>query len=165
MFSLNVIDLVRMDSDQVAHNYTVHAGVAERTAGLVQNGRVVIAFLLALSTGVAVANLVYPEPSLRITSVAVTATALIAFALYGMFGLESRLLAHRAFAHRLWLISERYRLLLSEVNEGSVDGRMLLQRRDALVMDLHRVYEHAFGVDQAGHERDRLPVLAEERAA
>jgi len=97
--------------------------------------------------------------------VVASAVALLAFALYGILGLETRLFAHRSFAHRLWLVSERYRSLLSEVTDGTVDGQMLLRRRDELLVALHEIYEIGLGGDQVGYEVSRLPTLPDERAA
>jgi hypothetical protein len=92
-------------------------------------------------------------------------TALVAFAIYGALGLESRLFAHRVFAHRLWLVAERYRALLSEVNDDLVDAAMLVRRRDELLADLDAIYQFAFGVDHAAYDKIRLPSIPDERAA
>jgi hypothetical protein len=84
---------------------------------------------------------------------------------YAILGLEARLFAHRSFAHRLWLVSERYRSLLSEVTDGTVDGQTLLRRRDELLAALHTIYEIGLGSDHAGYEVGRLATLPDERAA
>jgi hypothetical protein len=165
MFSLTVIDHVRLDSEHVAQNYTVHARAAERLVGLVYWWRVGIAALLALASCIAAANLLFPARGLQIAAVAAVTLAFVAFAVYVVLGLESRLFAHRSFAHRLWLVSERYRSLLAEVNEGIVEGPLILRRRDELIHELHAMYEFSFGVDQAGHESLRLPALPDQRAA
>ena len=165
MFSLTVVDHVRLDSEQAARNYTIHARGAERLARLGFSSRVVIAGLLAVSTSAAIINLLAPGRAPQIAVVVASAVALLAFALYGILGLETRLFAHRSFAHRLWLVSERYRSLLSEVTDGTVDGQMLLRRRDELLVALHEIYEIGLGGDQVGYEVSRLPTLPDERAA
>ena len=141
MFSLTVVDHVRLDSEQAARNYTVHARAAERMASLGFTGRLVITGLLAISTSAAVINLLSPGRVSQVAAVVASAAALFAFAAYGILGLEARLFAHRSFAHRLWLVSERYRSLLSEVTDGTVDGQVLLRRRDELLVTLHTIYE------------------------
>jgi len=165
MFSLTVIDHVRLDSEHVAQNYTVHARAAERLVGLVSTFRIAIAILLASATCSAVGNVLFPGRNSQIAAVAAVTLAFVAFSVYVVLGLEARLYAHRSFAHRLWLVSERYRSLLAEVNEGIVDGPTVLRRRDELIHDVHALYEFSFGVDQAGHESFRLSVLPDERAA
>jgi conflict system pore-forming effector with SLATT domain len=165
MFSLTVVDHVRLDSEQAARNYTVHARAAERMASLGFIGRLVITGLLAISTAAAVINLLSPGRVSQVAAVVASAAALFAFAAYGILGLEARLFAHRSFAHRLWLVSERYRSLLSEVTDGTVDGQTLLRRRDELLVTLHTIYEIGMGSDHAGYEGERLPTLPDERAA
>jgi len=165
MFSLTVIDHVRLDSEHVAQNYTVHARAAERLVGLVSTFRISIAILLAAATCSALGNVLFPGRNSQIVAVAAVTLAFVAFSVYVVLGLEARLYAHRSFAHRLWLVSERYRSLLAEVHEGIVDGPTVLRRRDELIHDVHALYEFSFGVDQAGHESFRLAVLPDERAA
>jgi hypothetical protein len=165
MFSLTIVDHVRLDSEHVARNYTVHAQAAERIVRLVFLCRIVIMVLLAVATSATIATLLLSGRAFQIAAVVTTALALFAFAIYAVLGPEARLYAHRAFAHRLWLVSERYRSLLAEVQEGSVDGPALLRRRDELIADVHTIYEFGFGADQAAHESVRLPALPDERAA
>jgi hypothetical protein len=166
MFSLTVVDHVRLDSDHIAKNYTVHARAAERIVGIVFACRIGITALLAVATSTTIATLFLPGRGYQIAAVVATMLAFFAFATYAVLGLEARLLAHRAFVHRLWIISERYRSLLAEVHEGIVEGPALLQRRDELIHDVHAIYEFGFGADQPGHESVRLAALpSEERAA
>ena len=99
------------------------------------------------------------------TAAIATSTAAIGFALYSVLGLEGRVSAHRAFAHRLWLVSERYRSLIAEADQGLVNSDLLLQRRDRLIEDVHAIYERGFAVDQPAHESARLPPISGDRAA
>jgi conflict system pore-forming effector with SLATT domain len=165
MFSLTVIDLVRLDSEQAARNYMVHARDAERIASLGFRCRIVIMGVLAVAASAAILNLLSPARPYQIASVAASAIALLAFAAYATLGLEARLFAHRSFAHRLWLITERYRSLLSEIGDGAIDPQLLAHRRDELIHELHAIYETGLGMEQAGHETDRLPTLPDQRAA
>ncbi len=165
MFSLSVVDHLRLDSEHTDQNYTIHAEAAERFARLAMVARLAIASLLAAATAAASASLWLQTRPYAILTVVATAVALVTFALYVATGLEGRVHAHRAFAHRIWIVAERYRSLLSEIDEGQVDRVVLLQRRDDLIQQLHHVYEHGFGLDQSGHETARLRQAAPERAA
>jgi len=165
MFSLTVIDHVRLDSEHVAQNYTVHARAAERIVNVVFTGRIVITALLAIATAATIGSLLDAERAYRIAAVAATSLALFGFVLYTVLGLEARLFAHRSFAQRLWLMSERYRSLLAEAHDGRVDEQTLLRRRDELIRDVHAIYEFGFGADQAGYERARLADLREHEQA
>jgi hypothetical protein len=165
MFSLTVVDHVRLDSEQVAQNYTVHARAAERLVSVVFGCRIAIVTLLGVTSGAALAALLAPARGVLIAAVVSSLASLIAFAIYMAFGLEARLFAHRAFAHRLWLVAQRYRSLLAEVHEGVVDPDTLLRRRDDLIADVHAIYEFGFGADQGGRESVRLSAASDARAA
>ena len=165
MFSLTVVDHVRLDSDHIAQNYTVHARAAERTVRLVFICRMVIVTLLGASTATTIANLLGAGRAFQIGAVVTTTLALVAFAAYAVLGLEARLFAHRAFAHRLWIVAQRYRSLLAEVQEDMVDAPTLLRRRDELMHDVHAIYAIGFGADQEAHDAVRLPALPDQRAA
>jgi len=165
MFPVTVVDHIRLDSEHLAQNYTVHARAAERLVRTAFGCRIAIAALLAFATSAAITSLLISGRGYQITAVVATALALLGFSTYAVLGLEARLFAHRSFAHRLWLLSERYRSLLAEVHEGIVDLPTLLQRRDELIRDVHAVYEFAFSADQAGYESVRLPEVRDQRAA
>jgi len=165
MFSLTVVDHIRLDSEHVAQNYTVHAKSAERLARSAFVFRIVIVSLMAIAVGTTITNLILPARPYAIATVVAASVALVAFAIYAVAGVEGRVLAHRLFAHRLWLIAEQFRSLVTEINDGLVDGAALMRRRDELIYELHGVYEYGFGVDQAGHEAVRLPPIAADQAA
>jgi hypothetical protein len=155
MFSLKIVDHVRLDSERVAQNYTVHAAAAERIVRVITAFRIGIVALLAFAVSTEVANVVYPRSLSPVTAIGAGMLALVGFAIYAALGLESR----------LWLVAERYRALLSEVNDDLVDATTLVRRRDELVADVEAVYQFAFGVDHAAHENLRLPPIPNERAA
>jgi hypothetical protein len=165
MFSLKIIDHVRLDADRVSQNYTVHAAAAERIVRLITSFRVAIVALLALAAAAEIGAVIYPRTVSPATAIGAGLLALVGFALYAALGLESRVFAHRTFAHRLWMVAERYRALLSEVNDGLVDGPILVGRRDQLIAEVDAIYQFAFGADHAAHERLRLPIVADDRAA
>jgi conflict system pore-forming effector with SLATT domain len=165
MFSLKIVDHVRLDSERVTQNYTVHAATAERIVRLITVFRIGLVALLALAAAAEMSNVLFPRSVLPAAAIGAGLTALAAFAVYAALGLEARVFAHRTFAHRLWVVAERYRSLLAEVNDGLVDGPMLVGRRDQLVAELDAIYQFAFGVDHAAHESLRLVPIADDRAA
>jgi hypothetical protein len=165
MFSLLIADHVRLDSEHIAQNYTIHARAAERFATRAFAGRLALAVLLAIAMAANVGNLLLQGRGYQIAAVAASAAALVGFALHATLALEARVSAHRAFAHRLWIACERSRALLAEMNDGLVDRSVLLARRDELIRDLHAIYEHGFALDQRAYESARLPPLPTERAA
>ena len=165
MFSVTTLDLVRLDSDHVAQNYTVHARAAERLAGAAFTSRIVIVSLLTAAAAAAIATLLEPSRPYEIATAATATLALVAFAIYAVLGLEARVSAHRQIAHRLWLVAERYRALVAEINDGLADAGLVLRRRDELMYELHAIYERGFAADQPGRELARLPPWPADRAA
>jgi hypothetical protein len=55
----------------------------------------------------------------------------------------------------LWLICERYRGLLTEIQDGLVDDAAILRRREALTDHVHAIYEQGFPLDQQAYESMR----------
>jgi hypothetical protein len=165
MFSLTVIDHVRLDSEHVAQNYTIHAQAADRFAQLSFGLRMTLALLLTAAAAACVIDLLLPARFYQVTAAVTTSVAAVGFALYSVLGIESRVNAHRALAHKLWLVSERYRSLIAEADQGLVAPDALLQRRDRLIEDVHAIYERGFTVDQPAFEASRLPAIPGERAA
>jgi len=165
MFSLTVLDHVRLDSEHLAQNYTVHARAADRLATAAFASRIVMAILMALASAAAVANLLFADRYYQVTTLVACVAAAIGFSLYSVLGLEGRVLAHRSFAHRLWIVCERYRALIAEASEGVIDRAMLLDRRDDLIAQVHAIYERGFGPDQRAFDAERLAAIAADRAA
>jgi len=165
MFSLKIIDHVRLEAERVAQNYAVHAAAAERIVRAVTVFRIGIAVLLTLAASAQIGNVIFPHSVSPAIAVGAGVLALAGFAVYGVLGLEASLFAHRAFAHRLWVVAERYQSLLSEVNDGLIDGPTLMRRRDELMADVDVIYQFAFGVNHAAHERLRLSAISSDEAA
>ena len=68
------------------------------------------------------------------------------------FDFEPSARAHAACAARLWLIRERYRSLLSDLADGAIDLEGARRSRDALMNELHTVYEHAPPADRLAYQ-------------
>jgi len=157
MFRLSVVDHVRLNFGHAVQNYTVHAQAAERLAGFTAKARVAVLVLLGVATAAMLVSLLSAPTPYQIAATVAVALAFVGHSVYLALGLESRLFAHRSFAHRLWPICERYRSLLAEVQDGLVERDSILQRRDELIAQLHAAYEQAFLVDQQAFERVRQP--------
>jgi len=164
MFSLKIVDHVRLESERVAQNYTVHATAAERIVRAITVFRVGLVIVLTLAASAQIGNAIFPRSVSPAVAIGAGMLALAGFAVYGALGLEASLVAHRAFAHRLWLAAERYRSLLAEVNDGLVDGPTLVRRRDELTAEVDAIYQFAFGVNHDAHERLRLAAITDEAA-
>src|SRR5215213_6486612 len=156
MFCLSVVDHIRLDFGHVAQNYTVHADAAERLAGDILRVRVAILALLAITVIAAVAAILLPAWNFDVSVAIASSLALVGFVAQTALGLDGRVQAHRTCAHRLWLIAEGYRTLLTELQDGLIDPSVLLRRRDQLIERVHAAYDQVFPADQRAFESVRL---------
>lgn len=156
MFSLSVIEHLRLNCDLIVQNYTVHARAAERLAATALRAKMAILGLLALATGTLVLSLFRPAREYQITGAVLAGAAFAVQAAIVAYGIEARVHSHRLLAHRLWLLCERYRELLTEIQDGLVDTATILRRREILSEQVHAIYEQGFPVDQQAYEGLRL---------
>ena len=156
MFRLSVLDHVRLNFDRTSQNYTVHAEAAERLAGHILKVRIAILVLVAMTVIAAVAALLQPAWNFDVSVAIASSLALATYVAQSALGLEGRVQAHRTCAHRLWLIAEGYRSLLTELQDGLIDPSVLLRRRDQLIERVHAAYDQVFPTDQRAFESVRL---------
>ena len=149
MFNLTIVDHIRLSFGHVAQNYTRHAQAADRLARLALNSRLAILILLGISIGLSVATALGAGPTVQLSLVGVLALAFVSYAIVGSIGVEERLLGHRYHANRLWLLCERYRALLAEVQDGLLDRDAILARRDALVQQFGDLDEQGLSAQSA----------------
>jgi hypothetical protein len=155
MFRLSVVDHVRLNFDQASQNYTVHAKAAERIAALTATVRIGVLILLGVATAAAMTSLIVPRRPFQIAAAIAAGLAFAAQAAYLAIGLEGRVNAHRSCAHRLWLVCDRYRSLLGEIEDGLLDPATILQRRDELSAQVHAAFDQGFSLDQNAYEGAR----------
>jgi hypothetical protein len=166
MFALSVVDHLRLDFELVCQNYDIHARSAERLASVAFKVKLVLLVLFALANGAIVVSLLYAGREYQVAAAILAGIALTIQVLSMAYTIEARISAHRSFAHRLWIVCERYRSLLAEIQDGIIDRDSVLQRRDVLTEQVHAIYEQTFLVDQPGYERGRLaPIVTDEAPA
>ena len=152
MFRLSVLDHVRLNFDRVSQNYMVHAKAAERLARLTATVRIGVLALLGVATATAMLSVIDPRRSFQIATAVAAGLAFGAHAAYLAAGVEGRVNAHRSCAHRLWLVCDRYRSLLGEIEDRLLDSASILQRRDELSAQVHAAYDQGFSLDQNAYE-------------
>jgi len=157
MFRLGVVDHVRLNSDRTSRNYTVHAQAAERLATLTSRVRIAVLALIGVAAAAAMTSVIEPGRPYQLAAAIAALLAFGAHASYLAVGLEDRVHAPRACAHQLWLVCDRYRSLLGEIEDGLLDRATILQRRDELSAQVHAAYDQAFSLDQKAYESLRQP--------
>ena len=155
MFSLSVVDHLRLNFGLVVQNYTAHARAAERLAAVALKAKMVILALLGLATGSIALSLFRPERGYQIAAAIIASVAFAVHVMTLVYGVDARVYSHRLLAHRLWLMCDRYRGLLTEIQDGLVDDAAILSRREILSEQVHAIYEQGFPVDQQAYESMR----------
>jgi hypothetical protein len=89
------------------------------------------------------------------TGAVLASLSLLTYAISLAVHLEHRVFTHRWCSARLWLIREKYYALLSELVDGRIDLDAARARRDALMTELHAVYEQSPLIDRATYQRAR----------
>lgn len=162
MFQLSVVDHIRLSFGDVVYSYKAHTNVAERLAR--RSWQIKIAVLSLLGAGVvtgalAVVSVLRP---LQIASAVLAGLAFVAFAAYLAFDFDPRVGAHRSCAARFWLLSEKYRALLTEIQDGLLDVPQVKDRRDALIREVQGVYEQAPFADRKAFGLARMALSSKQ---
>jgi conflict system pore-forming effector with SLATT domain len=152
MFSLSVVEHLRLNFGVVVQNYTAHARAGDRLAATALKAKMAMLALLALATGSIVLSLFRPGREYQIAAGVIAGAAFAVHAMMVAYGVDARVHSHRSLAHRLWLMCERYRELLTEIQDGLVDDATILHRREILSEQLHAIYEQGFPFDQQAFE-------------
>jgi hypothetical protein len=160
MFQLSLVDHLRLTFGHVVYRYRAHAHLAYASARWSRRLRAAEVLLLigvAFSAGAAAVGQgpVYAAVS---AILAVCAIVTLLFSLTIDFGGAAQ--THSVCAGRLWLIRERYRALLTDLADGALDLDGARRGRDALMNELHTIYERAALVDQEAYQSAARAVTA-----
>jgi hypothetical protein len=143
IFGLSVVDHLRLSFGHVVQTYTAHARSADRLASRARGARLVVLVLIGVAATASVVALLVPARVPQITAAIAAGLAFGAHAIVLAIDWDGRASAHRICAGRLWLVTERYRALLAEIQDGVVEGQGIASRRDALMQQVQSIYEQA----------------------
>jgi ABC-type transport system involved in cytochrome bd biosynthesis fused ATPase/permease subunit len=91
-------------------------------------------------------------PAFTIISAILAGLALVTLIVHLVVDFDGTARAHAACATRLWQVREEYRALLSDLADGAIELDVARQRRDALMRQVHSIYEHATLTDQQAYQ-------------
>lgn len=151
MFQLSVVDHIRLSFGDVVCSYKAHSSAAERLARRAWQIKMTVLSLLGLGVVAAATSLVGVPRPFQIISAALASLGFVGYAAYLAFDFDPRVTAHRSCAARFWLLCEKYRALLTEIQDGLVDVTQVKDRRDQLIHEVHGVYEQAPPADRAAY--------------
>ena len=152
MFSLTLVDHLRLTFGHVIHAHRTHARLAARhaawnrwTLGL----EAVLVMATAAASGALVATGFFAYAAIAAVTGAAAAIVVI---LRLVLDFDRRITAHRSCSARLWHLREQYRAVLSDLRDGQLTIDAARERRDALMSRLQAVYEDAPPAERAMYE-------------
>ena len=141
MFSLTLLDHLRLTFSQVIHRHKAHTQAAQSYARWNRRLRGSEALLIGgvciAATGAAFGR----GQTFAIVAAALAGAALVVLLVHLTFDLETSAHAHADCSAHLWQIRERYRSLLSDLHDGVLDVGEARLRRDKLMGELNAIYE------------------------
>lgn len=147
MFSTDVAEYVRLSYDTLDDAWRAHAEAAVRLARWNVIFRAATLAMSGVAAGAAIAAATW-RPSWFLASAMTATCAFIASAAYVGFNQQPRIHGHRACSARLWVVCEKYRELLAEMQQGRLDVNALRERRHLLLQDAAAVFEHVAPADR-----------------
>jgi len=143
MFHLTLLDHLRLTFGHVVYRHKAHAQLARSRARRSRWLRGVETLLIAGTAFTAVAGAFARGGGYAIATAILASAALVALILHLTFDLDASARAHASCSARLWQIRERYRALLSDLSDGTVNVENGRRMRDALTQELHAIYQDA----------------------
>jgi hypothetical protein len=140
MFSLTLRDHLHVTFGQIVEQHQSHARKAFAHARWGRRLRGVEALLMGVVC-IAAVSAAFTQGRITTIAAAVTAgAALLVLLVHLAFDFDGSARAHAEMTNRLWHIRERYRALLSDLQEGVVELGAARARRDALMDELQQIY-------------------------
>jgi hypothetical protein len=160
MFDVTLVDHLRLAFGHVVHSYQAHNELADRLLRRLRWIQAGLIAMLTVTAAAAIAAAAGAADTYRLVSATAAGVSLALLVLQIGLNLEPAILAHRSAAVRLWLVREKYRALLTDLNDGQVDAAHVRARRDALATELHAIYENVPPTDRAAFDRARKALAA-----
>ena len=144
MFSLTLLDHLRLTFSQISQRHKIHAAAAESKArwNRLLRGSEALLMLGAAFTTMAAA---FGQQSriLIVVAAVFAGLALVVLVVHLTFDFDTLAHQHAASSAHLWRIRERYRSLLTDLHEGVVSVTEARIRRDRLIEELGGIFETA----------------------
>lgn len=163
MFGLTLVDHLRLTFGHVIYTHRGHSQLAQRHARWSRGLQCAEAVSLMATTAVAIAFLQTGHSAYAVASAVTAGLGLIILVSRLVFDFDTSAATHRVCSAHLWHLREQYRALLADLQDESITLEVARDRRDALMKQLHDVYENAPPLDRKVYEaaREALPAQHE----
>lgn len=143
MFQLSVVDHIRLSFGDVVCSYKAHTSAAEKLTRRAWQMKTTVLALLGVGLVACTAAIAGTARAFPMIAAVMVGLAFLGYATYLALDFDPRVYAHRSCAARFWLLCEKYRALLTEIQDGVLQAQEVRERRDALIHEVHGVYEQA----------------------
>jgi SMODS and SLOG-associating 2TM effector domain family 4 len=141
MFSLTLLDHLRLTFSQVVERHKAHLNTAQSHARWNRRLRGSEALLMG-GVSIAATGAAFGDGrAFGIVAAILAGVALIILLVHLTFDFETSAQTHAMCSTHLWQIRERYRALLSDLHDGVLEVADARLRRDKLMDELRIVYE------------------------
>jgi hypothetical protein len=164
VFGLTLVDHLRLTFGHVIYTHRAHTHLAARCARWNRILQGAEGLCLLATVVLSVALLTTGDRAYGSATAVFAGAAVLALAMRVMLDLDAAGNAHRNCGARLWHIREQYRALLGDLQDGHITLDHARERRDALMVTLHDIYEKAPVADQAAYEAARRAIPTDHEA-
>jgi len=151
MFQITLAEHVRLSFGSALAAYEGHAEAAAKLSRRSSHARLALLGLSGLAAIVS-AIAAYGESGWQITAGILTVAVFAACATYVGMNQQQLVYGHRVSAAKLWVLCERYRGPLAEMQDDLVDPASLQNRRNALLTEYAEVIEQSAPDDRYTYE-------------
>lgn len=164
MFGLTLVDHLRLTFGHIIYTHRAHARLAVRHARWNRATQAAEAGFMLIAALASIALVSQMQAPFAIVTAVSACGAVIALLLRLVMDFDRRAAAHRTCSAQLWHLREEYRALLTDLKDGGVAIDEARARRDAVMRELHAIYENAPPADRRTYEAARraLPTAHED---
>jgi hypothetical protein len=165
MFALSLVDTLRLTFGQVVYRHKAHTRAARTFLRLSRWFRVGEALFLVAVVIATVGAAAGRGPLFSLVAAVIAGATLVIFLVHMMFDFDASARAHHACGTSLWHVREQVRALLSDLTDEAIDPEGGRLRRNALMNELHAIYQSAPPIAGQVHAKSDGPGEVADEAA
>lgn len=156
------LDLLREAYGRVVYTQTTHEYAAQTLQGRNNRFKWFNIIINVLAFGGLIGVLVTNESVIKIIT-AVLSSLSLASSIYQLsFNPETEAIQHKAAARELWYVREKYKNLIADLMNSTIDKQEVVKRRDALLEELKLIYKFSPATDSDSYKKAQKALQMED---
>jgi hypothetical protein len=160
MFEVTLYDHLRFSFGQIVQSHKAHLEMVDRLERVQMLMRWALLGLLAASAGSLLWGIWSGGRAAQVVALIFSIGALGVHVAQIVEHADPQIAAHRLAGARLWHIRERYRGLLADMVDGTIDATDLRKERDALAAEVSAIYENVAPADRRAYLAARRSIAS-----